>query len=92
MTELYKTLNPVEDATEVILRTMRIAEDESKSHPPGSWAKEDVVNHLEHAYEHMQALYGVMVMDNPWGPEDDENLEHALCHLAMAIYVRRHSL
>lgn len=59
-----------------LTRTLR---EGAKAHAPGSWASETEENHLIHAANHMNTV-----------PFTDEELEHALCRLAMAWYVKNH--
>jgi hypothetical protein len=57
------------------------------SHPIGSWIKEGDAHHTQHAVNHLIGEGFAYVGEVP-----DEDLEHALCRLAMALYCRRHGV
>lgn len=52
-------------------------------HEPGSWLTEGLEHHMQHAYDHVKE----------WLLEgNDEDLEHALCRMAMALYSLHHKI
>jgi hypothetical protein len=71
-------LNNVEDS---IRFTMREA-IEGNLHPIGSWRQEGDVHHIVHAHDHLEFPEAVT----------DEELAHALCRLAMALWSRRNGV
>lgn len=65
----------IEAIREVMMEAVR-----SGSHPLGSWVKEGDEHHIRHAKAYLYGEYGVFT---------DEDLHHALCRLAMAVYCRK---
>lgn len=61
----------------------RVMAEGATTHEPGLWKKEGEAHHKQHAAEHVLEL-----MERG----ADEDLEHALCRLAMAVWCRNQGI
>lgn len=60
----------------------------SGSHPMGSWIREGDKHHITRAADHLIRK----VYDADFERVPSEDLEHALCRLAMALHCRQHGV
>jgi len=72
----------MDTATMTIAQVLK--EGAEHGYEPGSWLYEGDERHLEHAFIHITST-----PTSDWSQLSDEDLHHAFCRLAMAIYDRK---